>query len=70
MIVFPENNCCAIFYAERMKCMRKYIKKDKEGQYHWVAIHVIRVQSESGDVMHICFNRKLEGIHEERYGQK
>ena len=39
-------------------------QKNKRGQYHWVSTHVIKIESESGDVMHICLNRVLDGIDE------
>lgn len=37
-------------------------QKDKKGSYQWVSTHVIKVQSESDDVIQICFNRPLGGI--------
>lgn len=42
-------------------------QKNKEGQYHWVSTHVIKIENESGDICHICLNRILDGIVEERH---
>lgn len=42
-------------------------QKDKNGNYRWVSTHAIRVQDDSGDIMHICFNRPLDGIVEKRH---
>ncbi|MDD6627513.1 MAG: hypothetical protein PUF03_04585 [Lachnospiraceae bacterium] len=70
---------CECFSRERLICSfeegktevyAELYQKDKEGQYHWVSSHVIRVESESGDIMHICLNRVLDGIDEKRYSMR
>lgn len=42
-------------------------QKDKTGKYCWVSTHAIRIRDDSNDIMHICFNRPLDGIVEERH---
>lgn len=42
-------------------------QKDKNGKYRWVSTHAIRIQDDSGDVIHICFNRPLDGIVEKKH---
>lgn len=42
-------------------------QKDIKGNYRWVSTHTIRIQDDSGDMIHICFNRPLDGIVEKRH---
>lgn len=45
-------------------------QKDKRGEYHWVSVHVIRIEDESGDVILICLNRILDEVSIKDYGQR
>lgn len=42
-------------------------QKSKKGTYQWVSAHSIRIQNKSGDICHICLNRTIDGIVEERH---
>jgi hypothetical protein len=37
-------------------------QKNPEGKYRWVSLHCVRISDDSGDIMHLCFNRPLDGI--------
>lgn len=45
-------------------------QKDKQGEYHWVSVHIIRIEDESGDVILICLNRILDEVSIKDYGQR
>ena len=67
---FSREHLIRSFQQGKTEVYAEIYHKDKQGQYHWVSAHVIRIESESGDVMHICLNRVLDGINEKRYEQK
>ena len=67
---FSREHLIRSFQQGKTEVYAEIYQKDKQGQYHWVSAHVIRIESESGDVMHICLNRVLDGINEKRYEQK
>ena len=64
---FSRENLMKSFKEGKTEVYAELYQKNKEGQYSWVSTHVIRIESESGDVMHICFNRVMDGINEKRY---
>lgn len=67
---FSREDLFRSFQRGKTEVYAKLYQKDTRGQYHWVSVHVIRVESKSGDVMLICFNRVLEDADERRYGHK
>ena len=67
---FSREHLLHSFECGKKEVYAEIYQKDQQGQYHWVSVHVIRVESESGDVMHVCLNRALEGSGEKRYEQK
>ena len=67
---FSREHLIRSFSRGNKKVYAEIYQKNQEGQYHWVSVDVIRIESESGDVMHICLNRTLEGTNDGRYSQK
>ena len=67
---FSRDHLLRSFQMGKTEVYAEIYQKDKKDQYHWVSVHVIRIQSESGDVMHICLNRSLDGINEKRHRKK
>ncbi len=67
---FSREHLIRSFQRGKTEVYAKLYQKGKQGQYHWVSAHVIRVESKSGDVIHICFNRALDGMNGRRYGHK
>lgn len=67
---FSREHLMHSFQQGKKEVYAEIYQKDKRGQYRWVSAHVIRIKSESGDTMHICLNRVLEGINDKRYERK
>lgn len=45
----------------------RVIQKGADGKYRWVSNHAIRIEDESGDVIHVCLCRVLsQGLAENR----
>lgn len=60
---FSREHLIQTFIRGKRKVYAEIYQKDKNRQYHWVSVDVFRIENESGDMMHICFNRVLEGRH-------
>ena len=67
---FSREHLIRSFQRGMLEVYAEIYQKNKQGQYHWVSVHVIRAESESGDIMHICLNRVLDGFNEKHYEQK
>lgn len=67
---FSREHLLKSFNEGKTEVYAELYQKNKQGQYQWVSTHVIRIESESGDICHICLNRVLDGIVEERYGNR
>ena len=67
---FSREHLIRSFQRGKKEVYAEIYQKDKAGKYHWGSVHVIQVENESGDMMHICLNRALEKGPEGRYGQK
>lgn len=65
---FSREHLLQIFSEGKTEVYAELYQKDKEGKYHWVSAHVIKVDDGSGDIVHVCLNRVLDGIVEERLG--
>lgn len=61
---FSREHLIQTFIRGKRKVCAEIYQKDKKGQYHWVSVEVFRIENESGDMMHVCFNRGLEGRNE------
>lgn len=67
---FSRENLMRSFKEGKTEIYAELYQKNKQGEYHWVSTHVIKIESESGDIMHICLNRVLDGIDEKRYSNR
>ena len=67
---FSREHLVRSFQRGKKEVYAEIYQKDPQGQYHWVSVHVIRIESESGALMQICLNRVLEANSEKRYEQK
>lgn len=61
---FSREHLLESFKQGKNEVYAELYQKSKRGQFHWVSTHVIKVENESGDISHICFNRILDGIVE------
>lgn len=67
---FSREHLIRSFQRGKTEVYAEIYQKDKREEYHWVSAYVIRLESKSGDVTHICFNRILEHNGRRRYGQR
>ena len=67
---FSRERLIRSFEEGKTEVYAELYQKNKAGKYHWVSAHVIRVESESDDIIHICLNRVLDGIDEKRYSMR
>lgn len=67
---FSRENLIKNFLAGKTEVYAELFQKDKQGKYHWISSHAIRIQDDSGDVMHICLNRILDDVCQNKYGQR
>lgn len=67
---FSREHLLKAFERGEKEVYAELYQKNQQGNYHWASSLVIRTQSESGDVMHICLNRVLTGNRERRFEQK
>lgn len=64
---FSREHLLESFKAGKNEVYAEVYQKNKKGQYQWVSTHVIKIKNGSEDVCHICLNRVLDGIVEERH---
>lgn len=64
---FSREHLLKSFQKGNTEVYAELYQKNKEGQYQWVSTHVIKIKNEAGDICHICLNRILDGIVEERH---
>lgn len=64
---FSREHLLESFKQGKNEVYAELYQKGRQGQFHWVSTHVIRVENESGDISHICFNRIIDGIVEENH---
>ncbi|MDO4166899.1 MAG: hypothetical protein Q4D32_05800 [Eubacteriales bacterium] len=67
---FSRENLIRNFEKGQTDVYAELYQKDTEGKFHWVSTHAIRIEDESGDIMHICLNRVLDNIVENRYSDR
>jgi hypothetical protein len=65
---FSREHMLKCFEEGKTEVYAEVYQKNKKEQYQWVSAHAIKLENESGDIQHICFNRVLDGIVQERYG--
>lgn len=64
---FSREHLIKSYNMGKTEVYAELYQKNKDGEYHWVSTHVIRIQNESGDICHICLCRILDGIVEEKH---
>ncbi len=64
---FSRDHLKKSFREGKTEVYAELYQKNKQGQYQWVSTHVISVKSRTGDICHVCLNRILDGIVEERH---
>lgn len=67
---FSRENIIKNFENGKTDIYAELYQKNREGNYHWVSTHVIKVEDESGDIVEICLNRVLDGVVENTYGHR
>lgn len=67
---FSREHLIRSFQEGKTEVYAELYQKNKQGRYHWVSAHVIKIESGSGDIMHVCLNRVLDGIDEKRYSNR
>ncbi len=64
---FSREHLIKSFRKGKTEVYAELYQKNRQGEYQWVSVHVIRVENKSGDICHVCLNRALDGIVEERH---
>lgn len=64
---FSREHLIKSFQDGKTEVYAELYQNNKKGQYQWVSTHVIKIEDKSGDVCHICLNRILDGIVEEKH---
>ena len=67
---FSREQLLRNFLCGKNEVYAEIYQKDKKGEYHWVSVHVIRIEDESGDLISICLNRILDEVSIKEYGQR
>ena len=67
---FSRENLLKNFGMGKNEVYGEIYQKDKQGEYHWVSVHVIQIEDESGDVILIRLNRILDEVSIKEYGQR
>jgi hypothetical protein len=67
---FSRERLLKSFNKGKTEVYAELYQKNKQGIYQWVSTHVIRIHNDAGDITHICLNRVLDGIVEERHGER
>lgn len=67
---FSRENLLKNYSHGKNEVYAEVYQKDKEGKYHWVSVHTIRIEEESGEVVQICLNRILDKVSVKEYNQR
>lgn len=67
---FSRENLLRNYGNGKNEVYAELYQKDRQGEYHWVSVHVIKIENETGDVMQICLNRILDKVSVNEYGQR
>jgi hypothetical protein len=67
---FSKENLMQNYANGMTEVYAEVYQKDKNGKYHWVSVHAIPIEDESGDMIHICLNRILDTVSRNEYGQR
>lgn len=64
---FSREKMIKTFKDGKNEVYAELYQKNKQGNYHWVSIQVVRIDNKEGDICHICLNRSLDGIVGEKH---
>jgi fibrillarin-like rRNA methylase len=67
---FSREHLIKSFKKGKTEVYAELYQKNKDGQYQWVSTHVIRLQDASGEIVHICLNRVMDGRVLEKHGKR
>jgi hypothetical protein len=67
MECFSRDSLLREYENGKTEVYAELYQKNPEGQYRWVSLHCVRIPDDSGDIMHLCFNRPLDGIVAKRH---
>lgn len=67
MECFSREQLIKTFMDGKTDVYAELYQKNEQGQYHWVSIQVVRLEDKDGDICHICLNRALDGIVDEKH---
>lgn len=67
---FSRENLLNNYNSGKNEVYAELYQKDRLGKYHWVSVHVIKIENEFGDVIQICLNRILDKVVMNEYGQR
>lgn len=67
---FSRENIIRNFATGKNEVYAELYQKDKDEKYHWVSVHAIKIEDESGDIIHICLNRILDKVSVNDYNQR
>ncbi|MGN0436639.1 MAG: hypothetical protein ACI4D8_08425 [Wujia sp.] len=64
---FSREYLIKTFKDGKTEVYAELYQKNEQGNYHWVSIQVVRIYNKDGDICHICLNRGLDGIVDEKH---
>jgi len=67
---FSRENLLHNYANGKNEVYAELYQKDRLGKYHWVSVHVIKIENELGDVIQVCLNRFLDKVSVNEYGQR
>ena len=67
---FSRENLLHNYANGKNEVYAELYQKDRHGKYHWVSVHVVKIENEFGDVIQICLNRNLDKVVMNEYGQR
>lgn len=67
---FSRENLIHNYANGKNEVYAELYQNDKQGKYHWVSSHAIKIEDESGDIIQICLNRILDKVSKNEYSQR
>ncbi len=67
---FARENLMRNYKSGMTEAYAELYQKGTHGKYQWVSTYAIRINDHEEDIMHICFNRVLDGVVEKRGGSR
>lgn len=64
---FSREYLIKTFKDGKTEVYAELYQKNKYGNYHWVSVQAVQIENKDGDICHICLNRSLDGIVDEKH---